>query len=414
MGTDLLSFPSLVESPFIIVKIGDYTFGSYTRSGSISRFGGSANVTYPNFMKSLNIVKINGTVNTYSIRMEYAIKQGDDPNLLDKVFSTVADTRKITLSYGDWASPSYIYREETAIITKVVSNVDFNGSKISYTISCTSDSLSLTANKYSFPKRVMKPSDGIKELLYNKKYGMTDVFYGMTDKNAVANNNIIASDDKAVVVEAKTSVNPLEYLNYLVSCMTPINNVSKDSPDSAKYMVNAVDDTKGKLGGPYFKVTKVESNPTAVDSLDTFTIDVGYPGDNFVTNFSIRDDQSWAILYKYADKINTANYQYRINDAGQLVTEYTPSVANNSKLMRNTSSTSTWWNNMTQFPISATITIKGLLRPAILMSYVRVNAYFFGQKHVSSGLYIITRQEDSIDSSGYKTTLNLLRIGADS
>ena len=36
-ATSLLSYPTLVESPFIILKIGDYTFGSYTAQGSLER-----------------------------------------------------------------------------------------------------------------------------------------------------------------------------------------------------------------------------------------------------------------------------------------------------------------------------------------------------------------------------------------
>lgn len=69
---------------------------------------------------------------------------------------------------------------------------------------------------------------------------------------------------------------------------------------------------------------------------------------------------------------------------------------------------------MTQFPIQATMTVKGLLRPLLLMSYVKINVYFYGNKHISSGLYIITQQEDYIDSSGYKSVLNLTRVGGDS
>lgn len=68
---------------------------------------------------------------------------------------------------------------------------------------------------------------------------------------------------------------------------------------------------------------------------------------------------------------------------------------------------------MTQFPIKAELTIKGLVRPAMLMTYVRVNSLFYGQRHVSSGLYIVTRQEDRVDASGYRTTLQLTRIAGD-
>ena len=68
---------------------------------------------------------------------------------------------------------------------------------------------------------------------------------------------------------------------------------------------------------------------------------------------------------------------------------------------------------MTKFPISATLQIKGLVRTVMLMTYLRVNAIFYGQRHVSSGLYIITKQVDTIDGNGYRTELTLQRVGGD-
>ena len=69
---------------------------------------------------------------------------------------------------------------------------------------------------------------------------------------------------------------------------------------------------------------------------------------------------------------------------------------------------------MTEFPITATLIIKGLTRPSILMTYVKLNVWFAGgQKHISSGMYIITKQVDKISSAGYSTTLSLLRVGGD-
>ena len=39
---------------------------------------------------------------------------------------------------------------------------------------------------------------------------------------------------------------------------------------------------------------------------------------------------------------------------------------------------------MTEFPITATLTLKGLTRPSILMTYVKLNVWFAGgQKHIS-------------------------------
>ena len=82
-------------------------------------------------MTSVNIVKVNGTVNQYVLTLQYQIAPGQDPNLLDRIFSSVG-YGKVYISYGDWASPTFIYKEEEAIITKLTSNVDFANSKIIY------------------------------------------------------------------------------------------------------------------------------------------------------------------------------------------------------------------------------------------------------------------------------------------
>ena len=45
------------------------------------------------------------------------------------------------------------------------------------------------------------------------------------------------------------------------------------------------------------------------------------------------------------------------------------------------------------------------------MQYLRLNVVFpGGNKHISSGLYIVTKQVDDINSNGYVTTLTITRI----
>lgn len=79
-----------------------------------------------------------------------------------------------------------------------------------------------------------------------------------------------------------------------------------------------------------------------------------------------------------------------------------------------------WYTKITQFPIGATLTVQGLLRPATLMQYLRLNVIFPGgegsrgeRKHISSGLYIVTKQTDVINEQGYRTTLELTKISGD-
>lgn len=404
---NLVTIPTLVESPFIIAKIGGYTFGSFNK-GSYSSIGTHMNVDFPNYMKSINIVKVNGTVNTYTLNFSYQVAYGEDPNKLDKIFSRASVDRKITLSYGDWNAPSYIYKEETGIITNVTSALNMTNSSIDYTINCTSDAIGLTSSTFTFPAKEAKPSDELINMLSNARYGMQQVFTGMQNLSKVLSSGLIASNDKKVKLSAQVGVTPLEYLNYLINSM-----VDAAIEGASKYFLSIHDDVNNEFGGTYFKVTEVGGSNENSPSADTYELNVNFPSDNFITQFNVNNDQSWSILYNFNQDVPSQNYSYKVNNQGKMITTYAPTLVRGvggkiSEAERN------WWKLMTEFPITATLTFKGLTRPSLLMSYVKLNVWFHGgQKHISSGIYVITKQQDNIDSSGYKTTLTLLRVGGD-
>lgn len=410
---NLLSTQNIVESPFIIVEIGGETFGSYNKN---KMSNGNLNVTYPNYMQSIKINKVNGDVNTYTISMVYGVTQKDDPNRLDKVFSKIAKSREIYVSYGDWASPSFIYRREKAIVTGVHTNIDVANSRLTYNITCTSAALYLTASKNSFDAITAKPSDVIKRILNNNLTGIKSLFPGMTSDN-IGKYNLIYSNDKKVKIEAKKSISTLDYINYLVSCMIPNTNSNKKGDktvNTSTFLMHIYDDINNDLGGTYFKVVEIKSKLSVDQQSNVFSIDVGYPSDNFVTNFTVNNNDSWAILFDYSTKINQSDNTYTIDKNGNVVAENSLSPLTVSRnLQVSTQSNRNWWSKVTSFPITASVTIKGLLKPSVLMSMVYVNCYFYGHRHISSGLYVITKQEDSIDSNGYRSTLTLLRCGGD-
>lgn len=410
---NLLSTQNLVESPFIIVEIGGITFGSYNKSKMTN---GNLNVTYPNYMQSIKINKVNGTVNTYTITMVYGVTEKDDPNRLDKVFSRVSNDRTIYISYGDWNSPSFVFKREKAIITSLNTSVDMKASKLTYTIGCTSDALYLNASNNSYPAINSKPSDEIKRILKSNISGIRNIFTGMSEEN-ISKFNLIYSNDKRVKIEAKKNISTLDYLNYLVSCMIPNTNHDiggKKTESTSTFLMRIYDDTNNELGGTYFRVSEIKSRVSVDEDSDVFSVDVGYPSNNFVTNFNINNNDSWAILFDYSKKVNQSDNTYTIDSKGNIVSENTLSpLTVSSNLQVSTQSNRNWWSKVTSFPITATLTIKGLIRPAILMSKVYINCYFYGHRHLSSGLYHITKQEDTIDSSGYRTTLTLLRAGED-
>ena len=419
-SASLLSYPSMVEAPFAIVKIGKYTFGTYSEVPS-----GITNVldiTFPNFVKTLDIVKVNGTVNQYTLKLVYQVREGDDPNLVDKILGKVGYGGKIYFKYGDWSCPTLIYKEEEAIITKVTTQVDYASSKISYTVYATSSCLALAGCTFNFPGGKVKPSEEIKRILYDNKYGLLEFFPGMRDKKMFS--KFVPGDDQVVKLVAKQSIDPISYLNYLVSCMVSATNNTDTVLLDSVYYLTIEDDLNNLYGGTYFKVHKVKSGG-ALPTANIYEVDVGFPNDvdNFrkgqgsgatVLDFKVNTDQSWALFYKHSENnLNAGRYLSKIDDNGNVYRDYVPAVVSSKDSGDLSQSARTWWTQMTTFPVTATLRIKGLIRPAMLMTYVRVNAFFYGQRHIASGVYIITKQEDSISSNGYRTTLSLTRIAGD-
>lgn len=406
----LLENPIRVSTPFISVKIGDYTFGKYQESSSQIRDNNGAyrlNVfQYPNYIQQLTVAKINGQVNTYTLTLRYAVTPSNDPNFFEKVFSSVSQTRKITFSYGDLAAPNFMYRDEEAIITNLQNQFDLNSATITYTLSAVSSSTLATAGANNFPAyKSIQPSDVIKELLRNNvKYGLLDIFSGMKDLDLVEQRGLIASDDVTVPLDAKVNMSTLDYLKYLV------DNMKRNDNKKGIYVLKVIDDTTGDFGGPYFKVI---NSDTPGDSIDTYELDIGYPSSNVVTSFTINNNEAYSILYNYSKNLNTNEYIEKIDDNGDLIDIYSPLITSNNNQNTTKPDDENWWKNVTEYPISAQVRIKGLLRPAILMSKLRLNVYFYGRKHISSGLYIITKQVDDISENGFFTTLNLVRVGGD-
>lgn len=428
----------MVEAPYIIVEVGGYTFGQISKQKTSS----GITVNFPNFVKQVDIKKINGAVNTYSISMNYQISAGDDPNLVDKIFSSVADTRTLTISYGDYNSPGNIYKQEETLITNVKSTLNFSNQNISYTVSCVSKAMSLLSTNFNFPAVKAKPSDVILRMLNNPSYGLTDAFKGMLSMTKVLKNGLICTDDMEVQLEAKPLTNVWNYLLYLVNCMIPntlawvtnpfnggfnsasTNNGNKHGGGGGTwsdwsnayrgtgiYKLSVIDDNNNNMGGSYFKITKVDTQ-SATSEEDAYVIDVGYPSDNYITQFSLRDSEQWTILYENSTK-KPEQFTYKFNNEGVLIKEPSNSLTRSKSTLTSEASEETWWTEVTQFPISATLTLKGLVRPTMLMSYIKLNVVFYGRKHISSGTYIITEENDSVSASGYKTTLTLLRVSGD-
>lgn len=426
----LLSSTSLIQTPYVKVTIGAFTFGVFSKTKAKTKnldgFYSAYNIQYPNYIQSLTIKKINGQVNQYTLSIRYPVRPGDDPNFFEKVFSSVSKTRKIIFSYGDSSMPSYCYKDEEAIITNITTNFNFGGSGtidsvIGYTVTAVSSSALGKTGSFTFMGGKKKPSDEIKKIFLNNTYGLQTLFIGMSRKNL---DELIDGGDKEVQIDTKVNISPLDYITYLVSCMIPATS-GKDTTSKDIYILTIHDETvydtnyqdSVALGGPYFKVTRTSYIKSQNDA---YEVDIGYNTRTIVTDFRINNNENVSLYYEYTKDLYPEEYVRRLNNKGQWEDIYAPTVTskNNDRLTK--AEDIAWYTKITQYPISGSITIQGLLRPAQLLQYIRINVIFPGgigttgeRKHVSSGLYIVTSQQDSIDTNGFRTTLEITKISGD-
>ena len=421
----LLSSEARVQAPFIKVTIGNFTFGVFTSTKKNKKakdnndfYSEQYNVQYPNYVDSLNITKINGQVNTYSLTFRYPVRPTDDPNFFEKVFSSVSSTRKIVFSYGDASMPSYIYKDEEAIITDVKTSFNFGSggldSIITYNVSAVSSSALGLSGCFTFINSgKKKPSKEIKDIFFNKTYGLEKIFTGMNRSNF---DYLVDGWDKEVELDTKTNISVLDYITYLVSCMVPEGS-TEENVSNTIYILTLHDDTiydklysdTSNLSGPYFRVSKTSYT---TDRSDAYEINIGFNTTPIVTSFTVENNENYSIYYDYQKELYPEEYVRRINNNGEWEDIFAPSISSRNDKFKTETDDITWWTKITKYPINASITVQGLLRPAMLMSYVRLNVIFpGGNKHISSGLYIVTKQQDSISGSGYRTTLSLTRVG---
>lgn len=423
----LLSSDARIQVPWVKVTIGDYSFGVYSKNKGTAQVkdkGKNAivynNVSiqrYPNYIQKLTIVKINGQVNKYTLDITYPVTQEDDPNFFEKVFSSISNTRKIMFSYGDAFMPSYVYKDEEALVTGITQSFNLESSTITYSVQAVSsaalgNSTIITRVATGKPE---KPSDIIKQLWRDQEMGLKDLFTGMSESNL---NSLIDGTDQPVILQTKTNISVLDYIRYLVSCMIPVGTAANSDIAPDIYILTLHDETikdtiNGKpslITGPYFKVTRTSYQ---VDQSDAYEIDIGYNTRTLVTSFSIENNENYSILYDYQKEIHPKQYVRRINEDGIWEDVFAPATTTGGDDYMTDEDDVTWWTKLTKYPIKATITVQGLLRPAELMTHLRLNVIFpGGHKHISSGLYIITKQIDTIDANGYRTQLGLTRIGS--
>lgn len=393
-----------VEAPYFEVEMGGIKIGGYH------------NNEVPNYVKSLTVKKINGSINEYSFVLIHQIKPGDNPNYIDNILSGTG-YNYINIRYGN-ANTGQIFTDYKAMVTNVTQTFDFTNCNIIYNVSATSIAAATSAQRFNFSEFTGKASDRIRWLLYESMTDILSIFPGMSNRTKVEQQGLIPTNDDVITMGPETDITSVEYLRKLANRMTFTAGGAAQNVVSSIYMLNVSDDTslfsdssaKRKnvtdTYGATFKITEIKPNLSSVPFM--YEVNVGYPDNNFVLDFSVRDNFAWSIAYESSKKI--VKYDYEIDSLGNLTKQNIPACYEKEEDelgYRNL------WTSLTRFPIKATLTIRGLLEDSLLMQYIKINCIMYGAKRITSGVYIVTEQEDSIGNGVYTTKLSLMRISGD-
>lgn len=391
---ELLTNNNVIEAPTILLDLNGVIIGGYGNVGDI----------YPNYIQSLQIQKISGQINRYTINLIYTVRYGEDPNFIDKLLSRTGFTNKIRLLYGDSNGVS-LFRDDEAIITDVTFNESVTNKTLLYTITALSSIIKATGSNTTYASQTAKPSTLINNLFYSnteQSQALLNALPGMRSSTLVNSRGLIPTNDATVTTQTRINSSPISQLQYYVDGMYNDEN-------NSTYILLYMDDTKNEFGGPYIKINEIKTYNTETLQDRYFEVNVGYPDNTLVLNFSLDNGVYFPLIYNYNKKLSV--WDYDIDNMGNILrTSVNPLVTNNDFHKRNVIQ-SNWWKKVTEYPVTAQLTLKGLVKPVILGSMIKVNVLFYGNEDLASGVYMITGQNDSISGNGYTTTLSLVRVG---
>ena len=376
-----------VEAPFVELTIGGYTFGTYDKSKIQDQ--------YPNYIDGLNVKRTNGSMNEYTINLVHQVRPGSNPNFIDELLSANG-YEKIKIKYGD-ANSRVEFIDTNALLIGVDVSFDFVNCNIKYTIKATSSAASIASHKQTFASVEDKPSNIIRKLLYeDANEDLLTAFPAMRNRNFVEKNNLIPTTDMVISIDEYKDVNAISYLKALVAAMTSVASIATTS---AYYLT--MEDT-------YFKITEVVSGGYYYDK-PLYEVDINFVDESQIYSFSADTNFSWPVAYEYSGNVSNYNYDITNDGMSRLYTTLSSNMLDftgPSQVALNDN----WWKQVTEFPITAKLQCRGLLSPLLLLTYIKVNCVYFGNHRITSGVYIVTAQEDTLNGSGYKSTLSLTRV----
>jgi hypothetical protein len=124
---------------------------------------------------------------------------------------------------------------------------------------------------------------------------------------------------------------------------------------------------------------------------------------------SVLINQAINLSYDYNN-----NTQYGVDASGNQIVADTKlhQKASGSSSTSDSEESKTTWADATMFAYNATLTTLGIPAHIDIPSYIKVVPLIYGKAHNTQGTYMITKVTDNIDTSGYTSTFDLVKLSS--
>lgn len=360
------------------------------------------------FLSMQNERNGSGQANKFTINIAYVPaaennnSQEADVDIIDKELAVSG--LECTLQYGysypvELKSPEYV--------GKILDyQVEIRDGALFYTITGYSGLVSLNEQNITTDKYSNKKPTEIVEDIYNKY--LKDQGYELEFENNCKGTDKQLDGD----IDITTDVNVFEYMSSILSKAeyeSDNENTSASEKSTYQYIINDIKDSKKIVVQRICPKDLLKNAPKVVFNWMAPNKDGGNLVINFTTAFK------GAILLAQTYKENDKDFQkYGLNEKGEKVEAYSRySPTSGAKAEDDAKSTKTTWAEATQHSYTATLTTLGIPSHIQISERMQIIPIINGKAHHTQGTYMITKISDQIDSGGFITSFELIKLGTE-
>lgn len=354
------------------------------------------------FMSLSNNRNGSGQANDFTLNIAYVPSPEDnnsqeaDIDRIDKELAT--SDKKCILQYG------YTYPIE-------LKSPEYEGQVLNYQVEIREGTLFYTITGISGIASQVERSIDTKQYINKKPTEIVeDVFNEYLSDNGYTLefvDNCKGTDKEIEKLELTNDSNIFEFISNVLGQATYSEDNEDTSLSERSTYIYYIDDIKDSK-----KIFVERIDPTNTDnSTDVIFNWMSRENGNLVINFTTNFEGSVILAQNY-DKDDDEFKKYGINSKGERVESYNVYIAptDGDKSKDDENSAITTWAKATQYSYTATLTLVGIPSHVKISEKLRIIPLIYGKAHHTQGTYMITKISDQIDSGGFITTFELMKI----